>query len=166
MCCGLHSRSSAHDQTSSWQSSRQRLPMWGGTGGFRSGLERCCASGQTSRQRQSSEQRRSVRSRGLLLIGSASRTRERPPQGHVVKPFPENHVSFQPGDKRYRVQITADRHCTCCKAEAKRDGHMGMRHGNGHSSDWRMRLMPDGSEPQQSTWACTPHASDTVDNLL
>ena len=73
----------------------------------------------------------------------------------IVKPFPESHVRFKPGDKRYRVNITADRHCARCKAEAKRDGYMGMRHGDGRSSDRKMRLMPDGSEPPQSGWACT-----------
>ena len=70
-------------------------------------------------------------------------------------------MRFKPGDKRYRVNIAADRHCARCKAEAKRDGYMGMRHGDGRSSDRKMRLMPDVEASHHNRVGHAPSARDT-----
>ena len=85
-----------------------------------------------------------------------SQQKQRPPQGHAVKPFPENHIRFQPGkDKKIKVAVPADRHCCRCKEVARRGGVKGWRSGDGSSTDKKVFKMPDGENVPQSSWACS-----------
>ena len=84
-----------------------------------------------------------------------SQQRQRPPQGHEVKPFPENHKRFMVGDKTFRVKISSTRWCARCRAVAMRDGFMGWYHDDGREKDRWVRKMPDGNNLPQSDYACS-----------
>ena len=86
-----------------------------------------------------------------------SQQKQRPPQGHVVKPFPENHQRFNtsnPG-KHSRIKISSTKWCVRCLAVAKLDGYRGWFHNDGRDKDYKVQFNADGSLPSQSVWACT-----------
>ena len=86
-----------------------------------------------------------------------SQQRQRPPHGHEVKPFPENHKRFKVGDKKFRrITLSSTRWCARCRAVAvHRGGFMGWYYDDGREKDQWVRKMPDGSNVPRSRWGCS-----------
>ena len=95
------------------------------------------------------------REEGGLAPRWLSQQKQRPPQGHEVKPFPENHKRFKVGDKQFRVKLTTNQRCARCSAVALRDGFMGWLHDDGREKDEWVRQMPGGGKPPTSNYACS-----------